>query len=84
MAVGSDYPELAEFCFFLQLFLASKIVATNSLGGCVKLTFFLGEALDLTVRKEIEQRGIDQTVETVTAVSVDDGFTLETLQLWGV
>lgn len=30
------------------------------------------EALDLTVQEEIEQRGIDQTVETVTAVSVDD------------
>lgn len=48
MAVGFDYPELADFFFLffyfflLQLFLASQIAASISLRGCVKLTFFLG------------------------------------------
>lgn len=46
--------------------------------------FFLVEALELTVQKEIEQRGIDQTVETVTAVSVDNGSTFETSRLWTI
>lgn len=35
------------------------------------------------MQEEIEQKGIDQSVETVTAVSVDDGFSLQTLRLWG-
>lgn len=72
MGVGSDYPELADF--FLWLFLASKIVASLS----------VAEALELTTVQEIEQRGTDETVETVTSVSVDDGFTSETLQLWRI
>lgn len=36
------------------------------------------------MQEEIEQRGIDQTVKTVTEVSVDERFTLETLRLWGI
>lgn len=40
----------------------------------MKLTFYFFPGGGLTVREEIEQRGIDQTVETVTALSVDNGF----------
>lgn len=67
--------------FLLQLFLASKIVASFSLGGYVELALFLVEAFELTALEEIEQRGTTETVETDTLVSVEDGFILETLQL---
>lgn len=39
----------------------------------MKLTFFFPGG-GLTVREEIEQRGIDQTGETATAPSADNGF----------
>lgn len=42
---------------------------------------FLVEALELTTLEEIEQRSTEETVETETLVSVEDGFILETLQL---
>lgn len=42
---------------------------------------FLVEALELTALEEIEQRSTEETVETTTLVSVEDGFILETLQL---
>lgn len=42
---------------------------------------FLVEAFELTVLEEIEQRSTEETVETETLVSVEDGFILETLQL---
>lgn len=42
---------------------------------------FLVEASELTALEEIEQRSTEETVETVTLVSVEDGFILETLQL---
>lgn len=45
---------------------------------------FLVEALELTALEEIEQRGTEETVETVTLVSVEDDFTLESLQLWRI
>lgn len=41
---------------------------------------FLVEALKLTVLEEIEQRSIEERVETVTLVSVEYDFTLESLQ----
>lgn len=91
MAVGSDYPDLADFLFFIYLFFLPAVIFSfkdccQQLSGrlCEAHFFFLVEALDLTAQEEIEQRGIDQTVGTVTAVSVDDGFTLETLRLWGI
>lgn len=84
MAVGFDYPELADFFFFF-----SPAVIFSFTDCCQHLSARLCEAhffsgsLDLTVQEEIEQKGIDQSVETVTAVSVDDGFSLQTLRLWG-
>lgn len=81
MGVGSDYSELAEF--FLRLFLASQIAASFSLGGCVELALLV-EALELTALEEIEQRSTEETVETVTLVSVEDDFTLESLLLWRI
>jgi len=55
----------------LGLFLASKIVASFSLPGCVALAFLV-EALELTALQEIEQRGTEETVETATLVSVEE------------
>lgn len=45
---------------------------------------FLVEALKPTVLEEIEQRSIEERVETVTLVSVEYDFTLESLQLWRI
>lgn len=42
---------------------------------------FLVEALELTTLEEIEQRSTEETGETATLVSVEDGLILETLQL---
>lgn len=66
-------------CILLWLFLASKIVASFSPGDCVELAFLV-EALELTVLEEKEQRNTEETVETATLVSLEDGFILE-LQL---
>lgn len=44
----------------------------------------LVEALELTALEEIEQRSTEETVETVTLVSVEDDFTLESLLLWRI
>lgn len=42
---------------------------------------FLVEALELTALEEKEQRITEETVETVTLVSLEDGFIWEALQL---
>lgn len=45
---------------------------------------FLMEALELKTLEEIEQRSTAERVETVTLMSVEDAFTLETFHLWRI
>lgn len=91
MAVGSDYPGPTDFFFFFPPLLPAVIFSIKDccqhLSGRLceaHFSFFFGGGLgpDRTGGKNKER--IDRTVEIVTAMLVDDGFTLETIWLWGI
>lgn len=63
---------------FAAVIFSFKVVASFSLGDCVELAFLV-EALQLTLFEDIKQRNTEETVETVTLVSAEDCFILETL-----